>query len=122
MRNKSLIALALLGVLAGCNQEGKTVSDKQADQVMLDQPVYCQADIESLFTPPECSPGQKIAFLPRSFGNEQLPILFAARNCDLRYSVAMTRGGVVCIYLPSERRSEQLDDASTDKKPAEGGR
>ena len=47
-----------------------------------------------------CTPGQKIVFLPRSWGNDQLPILFAAVNCDLRYSVALTNGGVTCIYSP----------------------
>jgi hypothetical protein len=47
-----------------------------------------------------CKPGQKIVFLPESFGNEQLPVIFAAVNCDLRYSVALTTGAVTCIYHP----------------------
>ena len=47
-----------------------------------------------------CTPGQKIVFLPSRWGNEQLPILFAAVNCDMRYSVALTNGGVACIYAP----------------------
>ena len=47
-----------------------------------------------------CEPGQKVVYLPESFGNEQLPILFAAVNCDLRYSVALTKGAVTCIYAP----------------------
>ena len=46
----------------------------------------------------ECKAGQKIVFLPEKFGNEQLPILFAAGNCDLRFSVALTAGAVTCIY------------------------
>ena len=48
----------------------------------------------------ECKPGQKVVYLPQRFGNEQLPILFAAVNCDLRYSVALTLGAVTCIYGP----------------------
>ena len=48
-----------------------------------------------------CKIGQKIAFLPDSWGNEQLPIVFVASHCDMRYSVAMNNGGVVCIYLPT---------------------
>lgn len=68
-----------------------------------DQPTLCQVtDLSGLFAPLPCAKGQKVAFLPDQFGNEQLPILFAARNCDLRYSVALTRGGVTCIYLPAE--------------------
>ena len=49
-----------------------------------------------------CIPGQKIVFLPSRWGNEQLPILFAAVNCDMRYSIALTNGGVACIYAPIE--------------------
>ncbi|MDR0747803.1 MAG: hypothetical protein LBE89_07975 [Helicobacteraceae bacterium] len=48
----------------------------------------------------ECAPGQKVVFLPSSFGNKQLPILFAAVNCDHRYSIALTEGGVSCVYKP----------------------
>ncbi|MCS0446010.1 hypothetical protein [Vibrio diabolicus] len=48
----------------------------------------------------KCKSGQKIAFLPNSFGNEQLPILFIALNCDVRYSVSLTNGGAVCVFNP----------------------
>ncbi|EOV1171782.1 hypothetical protein ACOLZ1_001294 [Vibrio fluvialis] len=46
----------------------------------------------------KCKTGQKIAFLPSSFGNEQLPIMFIALNCDLRFSVSLTKGGAVCVF------------------------
>jgi len=45
-----------------------------------------------------CKVGRKVLFLPQTFGNEQLPVLFAAINCDLRYAVALTNGAVTCIY------------------------
>jgi hypothetical protein len=48
-----------------------------------------------------CKPGQKILYVPASFGNEQLPVLFAAVNCDMRYAIALTKGGVACIYEPT---------------------
>lgn len=48
-----------------------------------------------------CKPGQKIVFLPASFGNAQLPVMFAAINCDMRYAIALTNGGVACIYEPT---------------------
>lgn len=51
----------------------------------------------------KCKEGQKIAFLPNSFGNEQLPILFIALNCDVRYSVSLTNGGAVCVFKPVEK-------------------
>jgi len=47
-----------------------------------------------------CTPGEKIVFLPESFGNVQLPVYFAAINCDLRYPVVSTTGAVTCIYRP----------------------
>lgn len=54
----------------------------------------------------QCKKGQKIAFLPNSFGNEQLPILFIAGHCDLDYSVNLTNGGAVCIFNPVENLVE----------------
>lgn len=49
----------------------------------------------------QCKPGQKIVFLPSTFGNEQLPIIFSAVNCDVRYSIVLTTGGVMCVYGPT---------------------
>jgi len=49
-----------------------------------------------------CKAGQKIAFAPSSWGSEQLPILFASVNCDHRFSIAFTKGGVSCIFKPVE--------------------
>ena len=68
---------------------------------MIDQQHLCevsgwQHDIAKEY----CKPGQKVVYLPESWGNDQLPILFAAVNCDLRYSVALTKGAVTCIYAP----------------------
>jgi hypothetical protein len=56
-----------------------------------------------------CKSGQRVVFLPRSWGNEQLPILFVAGNCDHRYSIALTNGGVSCIYKPVVSVSEPPD-------------
>lgn len=55
----------------------------------------------------ECRPGQKIAFFPSQWGNEQLPLLFAAVNCDMRYTVAMNNGGVVCIHAKMRVEKEK---------------
>ncbi|MCA3929081.1 hypothetical protein [Vibrio vulnificus] len=50
----------------------------------------------------KCKEGNKIAFLPNSFGNEQLPIMFVALNCDLNHNVSLTKGGAVCIFKPAK--------------------
>ncbi|MDR2904832.1 MAG: AGE family epimerase/isomerase [Helicobacteraceae bacterium] len=50
-----------------------------------------------------CKEGQKVAFLPGYRGgneNGQLSAQFAAINCDHRYVIALTNGGVSCIYKP----------------------
>jgi hypothetical protein len=62
---------------------------------------------EKTATAEACTPGQKVLFLPNRWGNEQLPIMFAALNCDLRYSVISNNGGVSCIYLPTTIASKQ---------------
>lgn len=115
MLKKILLPMVLLGILSGCNEGDKNTQAKRPEPANVDQDVYCRAEIESLFAPPACKPGQKIAFLPQRFGNEQLPILFAANNCDLRYSIALTNGGVVCIYRPA-RAEEATNDQASDAK------
>ncbi|TAK37657.1 MAG: hypothetical protein EPO30_10495 [Lysobacteraceae bacterium] len=67
----------------------------------IDQTAVCEVtDWHHDVVKTACSPGQKVLFLPNSWGNEQLPVVFAAVNCDLRFSVAMTVGGVACIFAP----------------------
>ena len=68
-----------------------------------------------------CKPGQKVAFLPQRWGNEQLPIAFAAFNCDLDATVVVTNGGVVCRYLPQPKRAaaEQETDSADDQPNSE---
>ena len=91
---KVAISLAGLSILAGCTQpQSAAISDAP---VGLNQGEYCETN--ELAAPAHCKPGQRVVFLPSRFGNEQLPVLFAAANCDLRYTVVLTNGGVTCIY------------------------
>ena len=94
--NGRALAACCLAALAGCNQQGSGKVDAAIDQINLCQVNDWQHDVVAGI----CKPGQKLVFLPQSFGNEQLPVLFAAVNCDLRYHVAMTTGAVTCIYAP----------------------
>lgn len=100
--NARIIALtaSALVLLAGCNQE-KTAKGEEP-VVSINQAELCQvSDLVSVLGGDlPCKPGQKVMFLPNRYGNEQLPILFAAKVCDLRYSVVSNPGGVVCIYQP----------------------
>lgn len=95
IRFLSLAAFGVALVAAnGCNQHSSLAA--AIDQTNLCEVRGWQHDVVSS----ECKPGQKVVFLPASFGNEQLPIIFAAVNCDLRYTVALTTGAVTCVYAP----------------------
>ena len=110
---KSLVALVLASsFIMGCTQQtpsSATASPAQAAPVSaVDQANLCEVkawqhdDVAAA-----CKPGQKVVFLPESFGNQQLPVIFAAVNCDLRYAVALTTGAVTCIYGPITPKSTQ---------------
>jgi hypothetical protein len=87
-----ILGISVIGLsLSGCNNSTETFSN-------IDQTAVCQVDDWGLNRTMQCKAGQKIAFLPNSWGNEQLPLKFIAVNCDLRYSVSINNGGVVCIY------------------------
>ncbi|MBS0576842.1 MAG: hypothetical protein JSS45_10565 [Proteobacteria bacterium] len=104
----SVMSSALCLLVAACAQQGSgstaTAPSASATTASAAAPVdghLCQVknwhydDVAAA-----CKPGQKVIFVPDSFGNEQLPVIFAAVNCDLRYSVALTTGAVTCIYHP----------------------
>lgn len=48
----------------------------------------------------KCTKGERILFAPSSWGNEQLPVLFSSLYCNHKYAIALTKGGVSCIYSP----------------------
>ena len=86
----TILSLSIL-MLSGCNQE----------KPAIDQKTLCEVtDWKKDITAASCQVGQKVLYRPSSFGNEQLPIYFAAVNCDHRFSIALTNGGVSCIYTP----------------------
>lgn len=99
-----LLGICLVALLAACGGGNETAAPTTA-QAVLDQAQICEVTAYGPAT--QCKPGQKVVFLPQTFGNEQLPILFAAINCDLRYTVALTKGGVVCIYTPMTLQSKE---------------
>ena len=91
MIKKVTVLAAAMVILSGCNQQSIAI-----DQENLCEVKGWQKDV----TAAACKAGQKVVFLPSSFGNEQLPVIFAAVNCDHRFSIALTAGGVSCIYSP----------------------
>ncbi len=104
-------ALSMLS-LSGCSQRtasqpaspaSSAEAPKAAEAPALKQAEICVA--QDIRVGPVCEEGQRVVFMPQRWGNEQLPVLFASLNCDLRYSVVMTNGGVTCIHLKAETPS-----------------
>lgn len=104
IRNVMLIITVLLVNIVLSTLAFKSVLKANNLQVSIDrtrQTEICEVDRwEHDVVQNKCAIGQKVVFLPRSFGNAQLPIYFVAANCDMRYSIALTEGGAACIYKP----------------------
>lgn len=115
----------MLAIISGCDfvplkkqAQGESQSPVRAPsepQRVPDQSTLC---VVSDFNPAEgvlaeCVSGQKVLFAPPVYGNEQFPVLFAARYCDLRYNVVITVGAVACIYLPTTEAPQRPAHEST---------
>ncbi|MBH9578148.1 hypothetical protein [Inhella proteolytica] len=106
MTRSTAVLLSVAIGLAGCTER------------KADQDTACQAS--DLKAPDTCKPGQKVVFLPKTFGNPQVPVLFAGMNCDLSYSVVVTDGAVTCIYRPVKTAvPEKQGGSQGSSKPVE---
>lgn len=106
-KNVLLGAMAIF-TLAACKEPAAAKEQAMSiDQEQLCEVQNWQKDATAL----ACKAGQKVLFLPTTFGNEQLPVLFAAVNCDHRFSIALTKGGVACIYTPLKMTAAEARDA-----------
>lgn len=116
LRTLSLPLALCTALLAACGAR-PAPETAQADAAAPDQGRVCEVG-DWRVASAGCKPGQKIVFLPQSWGNEQLPVLFAALNCDLRYQVVATRGAVTCIFAPV--KPEQPAAAESPASAASG--
>lgn len=115
MKTQFIFALAATAfVITGCIPNTKS----EAADAAIDQANLCEvSDWRAEAVASACKPGQKVVFLPSSFGNQQLPIYFAAVNCDLRYQVALTTGAVTCIYYPITTAAQNNESPASAAKP-----
>ncbi len=109
MLKKLMFGVMALMALTACKEQptSSTEAAINIDQQQLCEVKNWQKDATAL----ACKAGQKVLFMPASFGNEQLPVLFAAVNCDHRFSIALTKGGVSCIYTPLKMTAAEARDA-----------
>lgn len=94
MRFLKLMSLVAIVAISGCG-ESRLIGGPVDQADLCEVKEWAHDSVAS-----SCTPGQKVVFLPGRWGNEQLPVIFAAVNCDLRYSVVHTNGAVTCIYAP----------------------
>jgi hypothetical protein len=92
------LTLLACAALAACQASPKAESGTQS---IGERPTLCVvSDWRQDAVASACKPEQPVAFLPNTFGNEQLPIMFSALNCDLEKQIVQTTGGVACTYRP----------------------
>jgi len=106
-------------IVVGCTPPmpaGQTIEIAAAPEI--NQRKLCSMDNPFGFGA-NCEPGQKVIFMPNRWGNEQLPVMFAATNCDLRYSVVLTKGAATCIYAPLRKDEPEGDDSADDEASGE---
>ncbi len=109
-KNRGLYTHALILVIpfvaatiAGCSETKATVDNSSICVVKV------------FDTIPKCEEGKPIAFLPASWGNNQLPLYFIALHCDFNHQIVYNDGGVVCIY--TAQRNKKLLEAPKSNNP-----
>ena len=95
MKKLMLTVLLISATITGC-KNGSVVADNSSLCV-----------VKVFDTIPKCEEGKPIAFLPESWGNDQLPLYFIALHCDFNHQIIYNKGGVVCIYT-AERNKKLL--------------
>lgn len=87
------ILVSLCTGLVGCRLDA---TGTETTEPALDQREVCTFASESEAT--KCKAGQLAMFQPRSFGNEQLPVIAAATFCNFNYQIVQTSGAVLCVF------------------------
>ncbi len=94
---KTLFTLTAIALM-GCNGGSKDV----AQDTMC---VYSTEEEAKL-----CKDGKMSWFKPRSWGNEQLPLIVAAAYCDFNHQVVMNNAGVICTFNSQRQSAEQKSE------------
>lgn len=113
MRHRAMLIAVLTATvgLAACQGTGESAKPASAIAAGGTDTVCAVTVWRREAVAQECTPGQRVAFLPDTWGNEQLPIMFASLHCDLSQSVVVTNGGVACVYKPAWIVSGEVSDA-----------
>ena len=87
------------GILSGCMTESQPTIVNQAE-------ICHVSDLNEAKS--SCKAEQLILFTPKTFGNEQLPVILAAAVCNSNHAVVYSKGAVFCTYT-DQRLSTFMD-------------
>lgn len=94
---KYVAALGVVGMLAGCISATESNSTSRTS---------CEiTDINYQEAAEKCERGQRLVFLPDTWGNGQLPITAAHAFCDPHQPIVHNEAGVSCIFDPIDLES-----------------
>jgi len=65
----------------------------------------------------KCQSGQIALFVPNSWGNEQYPVIYAAKYCDFNFPIVHTNGAVSCVFFKG-RTVVQAETPAVPQTPA----
>lgn len=118
----TLAVLMAIAMMSGCGGGKSNVTEKQAPivaQAVAQKPTEASKlcpfanDDEAV----KCQPGQIALFIPQSWGNEQLPIIYAAKYCDFNFPIVHTNGAVSCVFF-NGRTVVKVGDSQTPSPQA----
>jgi hypothetical protein len=103
-------------LLSGCNSDAKTAAVPKADKTPIVNGPLCEInDLNQGWD--TCKEGQTLAFLPSTWGNEQLPIIATALYCDFHHPIVQNNGGVVCIYTGTRKPVAEPEKEPEKEQP-----
>jgi hypothetical protein len=90
--------LCVLALLAGCGASPRSATTES-----------CVVRELGLDETEMCAEGAVVLFAPRTFGNQQLPVIFVAGSCSFDHPIVANEGTVSCVF--TRRRHESFDKA-----------
>lgn len=118
---RTAILLGTTAALLGCGGGKSEPVTGAAPANVTTQTASSDASKLCAFTNDEeatkCVSGQIALFVPERWGNEQYPIIYAAKYCDFHSPIVHTNGAVSCVFFKG-RTVVQTDAPAEPQPPA----
>ncbi len=63
----------------------------------------------------KCKKGDLLVYTPKSWGNEQLPLLLGGAFCDYTYPIVYNTSGISCVFS-DDRKKQWAKDFGVGRK------